>query len=117
RCAGEVLLDEIAGQPNSVEDLCAAIRLVGRDPHLGYYFEDPLAECFDIVLLYLVSTEWQTVLNADLLECGKGEIGVDGFGAIAAHGAERMHLARLAGLDDDSGAGAQALADQVMVHR
>ena len=46
----------------------------------------------------------------------EGEIGVDRLRAVAGEAAEMMHLARLAGLDDEADRGAQALADQVVVH-
>src|SRR3954469_4745746 len=48
--AGEVLLDEIAWQPDGSEDLCTGIRLISRDPHLGDDLQDPLAERLQIVL-------------------------------------------------------------------
>ena len=117
RRAGEVFLDKIAGETDGVEDLRPAIGLVGRDPHLGDDFEDPLADRLDVVLLHLFGAERQIVLDAHLLERGKGEIGVDRLRAVAGQRTEMMHLARLAGLDDDAGQGAQTLADQVMVHR
>ena len=47
----------------------------------------------------------------------EGEIGVDRLRAVAGEAAEMMHLARLAGFDDQADRGAQALADQVMMHR
>ncbi len=47
----------------------------------------------------------------------KGEVRVDRPSAITDQQAEMMHLARLAGLDDQAGLRARAFADQVMVHR
>ncbi len=44
------------------------------------------------------------------------EVGVDRFRAVARQHAEMMHFARFAGLDDQPGLHAQALADQMMVH-
>ena len=46
----------------------------------------------------------------------EGEIGVDRLRAIAGEQREMMHLARLAGLDDEADRGAQTLADQMMMH-
>ena len=57
------------------------------------------------------------MLDADLLQRLEGEIGVHRLGAVARQHAEMVHLARLAGLDDEAGLHAQALADQVVVHR
>ena len=117
RGAGEVFLDKIALQPDRIEDLRAAIGLIGRDPHLGDDLQNALAERLQVILLDLLGRQRQTVLGADLLEGREGEIRVDRLGAIAGQHAEMMHLARLAGLDDDAGLGAQPLPDQVVVHR
>ena len=46
----------------------------------------------------------------------EGEIGIDRLGAVAGEQAEMMHLARLAGLDHEARLGAQAVADQMMMH-
>ena len=45
----------------------------------------------------------------------KREVGVDGGGAEAQQAGEVVHLARLAGLDDEAALRAQALADEVVV--
>ena len=42
RRAGEILLDEIGLQPDGVEDLRAAIGLIGRDAHLGHHLQEAL---------------------------------------------------------------------------
>src|SRR5665213_3597898 len=46
RCggAGEVALDEFALQPDRGEDLRAAIRLIGRDAHLGHHLQATLVD-------------------------------------------------------------------------
>src|SRR5438034_7250781 len=74
---GKVFLDESTGQSHGIEDLRAAIGLVGRDPHFGDDFEDALPDRLYVVGLYLLGAERQVVLDADLLERCKGEIGVD----------------------------------------
>src|SRR5262245_15069595 len=115
RCrAGEVFLDEVAGEPDGVKDLRRTIGLVGRDPHLRDDFEDPLADRLYIIFLYRLGAEGQIVPDPDLFESGKGEIGVDRLRAIAGERAEMVHFPRLAGLNDDARRGAQALADQMM---
>src|SRR5262249_9176465 len=116
RRASEVFFDETTGKANSVEDLRTAIRLVGRDPHLRNYFEDPLADRLDVVALYLCSAERQFVLDADLLECRKGKIGVARPRPVAGGGKEMVDLAGLPGFDDDTRAGAQPLPNQVVVY-
>ena len=109
RGAGEVLLDKVALQPDRVEDLRAAIGLVGRDAHLGDHLQDALAERLQVVLLHLLGRQRQAVFGADLLQGGEGEIRVDRLGAVAGQHAEMVHFARLAGLDDDAGIGALPL--------
>jgi hypothetical protein len=44
RGAGEVFVDKRAFEPDRVEDLGAAIGLVGRDAHLGHDLEQALAD-------------------------------------------------------------------------
>ena len=55
--AGEVLLDEGGREPDRVEDLRAAVGLVGGDAHLGHHLQHALAERLDVVLLHLVGLE------------------------------------------------------------
>ena len=114
--AGEELLDELAGQAHGVENLRAAIGLVGGDAHLGHHFQDALADGLDVVLLHLIGLEREPRAHADLLQRLKGEIGIDGFGAIARQDAEVMHFARFAGFHHQPGLHAQALADQVVMN-
>ncbi len=54
RRAGEIFFDEGRNQSHRVEDLRAAIGLVGRDAHLGHDLQDALAERLDVILLHLV---------------------------------------------------------------
>src|ERR1700720_4177538 len=117
RGAGEVFLDEVAFQSDRVEDLRAAIGLISRDAHLGHDLEKALAERLRVILLHLLGAQGQPVFGADLFQRREGEIGVDRLGAITCQYAEMVHLARLAGLDDNAGLGAQPLADQMVVHR
>ena len=117
RRAGEALLDKVGGKPHRIEDLRAAIGLVGRDAHLGHHLQDALADCLQVVLLHLVGLFRQPVPDTDLLQRLEGEVGIDRLRAIARQHAEMVHLARLAGLHHQTRAGAQAAADQMMMHR
>jgi hypothetical protein len=47
----------------------------------------------------------------------EGEVGVDRLRAVAGEAAEMMHLARLARFHHQPDRGAQALADEVVMHR
>ena len=48
--AGEIGRDEIGLQPDRVENLRAAIGLVGRDAHLGHHLQQALADRLDVAL-------------------------------------------------------------------
>src|SRR5581483_3518512 len=50
RGAGKILRDERGVQADGLEDLCTAIRLVGRDAHLGHHLVQPLADRLDVML-------------------------------------------------------------------
>ncbi len=49
--AGEVLVDQFRREADGVEDLRAAVGLVGGDAHLGHHLQDALAERLEVVLL------------------------------------------------------------------
>ena len=103
-------------QADRVENLRAAIGLIGRDAHLGHHLQQALVDRLDVALddLLLVELLRQVVLHRD--QRLEGEIGVDRLGAVAGEAGEVMHLARLAGFHHQADRGAQALADQMMMH-
>jgi hypothetical protein len=103
RRAEEVLLDELAGQADRVKDLGTAIGLVGRDAHLGHDLQDALVDRLDVALddFVLASTSSGKSISACMdSSVSKGQIRVDGFGAITCQDAEMMHFAGFTGLDD-----------------
>ena len=111
------LFDERRAQADGVEDLRAAIRLIGRDAHLGHDLQHGLADGLDVALLdVFLRSALPGSSGSICVERLEREIGVDRFGAIAGERAELMHLVRFAGFDDEADGGAQALLDQVMMH-
>src|ERR1700741_1569274 len=48
--AGEVSRDEVRPEPDGVEDLRAAIGLIGGDAHLRHHLEDALVDRLDVAL-------------------------------------------------------------------
>src|SRR5690606_36592690 len=100
RRSGEVLVDELARQADRVEDLRAAIGLVGRDAHLGHDLLDALPDRLDVVLLDLLGGQFRELVLADLLQRIEREVGVHRLRAVAGERAEMVHFAGLAGLDD-----------------
>ena len=47
----EVGIDEVAVEPDGIEDLGAAIRLERRDAHLGHDFQHALFHSVDVAIL------------------------------------------------------------------
>ena len=112
--AGEVLLDELPGQSDGVEDLSTAIGLEGRDAHLGHDLLHALLDGIDVPLLRLPALRLGRVIEqGDGIE---GEVRVDGFGAVAAQQAEIVDLPGLAGLDHQADLRPESFANEVMVH-
>ena len=114
--ADEILGDELRLQPDRIEDLRAAIGLVGRDAHLRHHLQQALADRLDVALddLVVVERRRQAVLHRD--DGLEGQIRVDRLGAVAGEAGEVMHLARFAGLDHEADRGSQSGADQMMMH-
>ena len=118
RCrAGEIGADKIRPQADGIENLRAAIGLIGRDAHLGHHLQQALVDRLDVALddFLVVELLRQIALHRD--QRFKREIGVDRFRAVAGETGEVMNFARLAGFDDKPDRRAQALADQMMMHR
>ena len=117
RGAGEILGDEIRLEADGVENLRAAIGLVGGDAHLGHHLQQPLVDRLDVALDDLVFVELLREIILHRPQRLEGEIGVDRLRAVAGQAAEVMHFARFAGFDHEPDRGAQALADEVVMHR
>ena len=118
RRARKILVDDVLVEADTFEDLGAAVALQRRDAHLGHHLEDALFDGLDII----GGGRWNVQTRADrqrAIICAsgfEGQVRIDGPGAVAEQTAEVMDLARLAGFDHEAAAGAQAFADQVVVH-
>ena len=111
----EVLVDQFAIEADGLEDLRAGIGHVGRDAHLRHDLVQTLADGLDVVLDGLVGRQIGAQTGVQLGEGFHREIGMDGLGAEACQQREVMDLAGRAGLDDQSGGGAQAGVDQMLM--
>ena len=103
RCgAREIFLNELRRKAHRIENLGAAIGLIGGDAHLGHHLEDTLVDRLDVALddLLLVDLFRQFVLHGN--QRLESEIRVDRLGAEARQAAKMVHLARLAGLDHET---------------
>ena len=115
--AGEVLVDQLLAEADGFEDLGAAVALHRGDAHLRRDLDDALVGRLDVVLLRLLGREalGEQALLLHVRERLERDVGVDRPGAVADQQAEVVHLAGLAGLDDQPGLRARALADEVVV--
>ena len=59
----------------------------------------------------------ELVFHTQFVDGLKGHVGVDGIGAKAQQHCHVVDLAGITGLNDEGGAGAGALSDQMLVHR
>ena len=112
----EVLVDDVLAQADRLEHLRAAVALDRGDAHLGHDLDHALGRRLDEVLARrLVVDAGEQTLADHVVDGLEGEIGIDGAAAVADQQREVMHLARLAGLEHEADARAQAFADQVVV--
>ena len=122
-----MLVDQLPLQAHGLEDLGRAVGLDRRDAHLGDRLQQPFADRFDVVLGGLLGVDdlrpavrpgpHEPLLEHQLVERLERQVGVDGARPVADQGGEVVHLARLAGLEDDPGPQAGALQRQVVVDR
>ena len=104
RCgAREIFLNELRRKAHRIENLGAAIGLIGGDAHLGHHLQNAFADGLDVILLHLIGTQRQEVIRPNLLQRFEGEIGIDAFRAVPCQRAEVMHFARFACFHDEPG--------------
>ena len=114
--AGEVAVDELAGQPDGLEDLRAGVGGDRADAHLGHHLQHALAERLDEVVRGLVGGDADEVTAVD--QVGRRlerQVRVHRGSAVAEQQRGVVHLAHVAALDDEADPGALAAADQVVV--
>ena len=114
--AGEEPRQELVAESHGIEDLGAAIGLIGRDAHLGHDLQQALADRLDVALVYLVLAHGFRQFMTKPGQRVEGQVGVDGLGAIASQQGEMMNFAGFAGLDDQTDLGPEPAADQVVMH-
>ena len=115
RGAEEEFVDERAREADSVENLRAAIGLVGRNAHLRHDLEQALVDRLDEALDRLITADRLRQVLGHRRQRLKRQIRIDRFGAVAGETGEMMDLPRLAGFDHEADGGAKSLADEVMM--
>ena len=116
RGAAEIRVDQRLLEADRLEQLRAAVRHVGRHAHLRHDLRQTLADRLDVVVDRLVAAELCGKRLAQVDQRLEREVGVDRLSAVAGEHGEVMDLARRTGLDHQPGGGAQALADEVLMH-
>ena len=117
RRPGEVLVDEVAVEPDGLEDLGAVVAVDRGDAHPADRLDDALGRGLAVALLRGLRGTRDDA-QADLVVDGlEGEVRVDGGGAVPDQQAEVVGLARLAGLQEQAHPPARAGAHEVVVDR
>ena len=117
RRPGEVLVHEVAVEPDRLEDLGAVVAVDRRDAHPRDGLDDALGRGLAVAVLGRLGGARdgaQADLVVDRLE---GEVRVDRGRAVADEQAEVVGLARLAGLQEQADAAARPGPDEVVVDR
>ncbi len=115
---GEVALDQLGPEADSLEDLRAAVRRDRRDAHLRHRLEQALRDALRRAVPRLCGRHLrgEPAELDELAERLEHEIGIHGRSAVPDEDGDAMHAAGLAGLDDDSRLQARACADEMVVH-
>src|SRR5665648_1672 len=103
--AGEILGDEAGPQSHGIEDLRAAIRLVGGDAHLGHDLEDALVGRLHVALDGFLGRQLLVEIRHHGFDALEREIGVDGLRTVTRERAELIDLASFTGLDHEADRG------------
>src|SRR5690606_4766746 len=114
--AREAAVDDLVVEPERLEDLRTLVGLQRRDAHLRHHLEHSLRDALAVRGDEPDIRVDETVL-ARLPQRLEREIRIDAVGAVADEQAMVMHLACLAGLDEDADARALRARDEMMVHR
>jgi hypothetical protein len=113
----EVAVDERLAQADRLEDLRPAVALEGADAHLGHHLDDPLLDRLAVAIdgVGVVDPRLDHPLVIMSSSVSNATYGLIVPGPVAEEEGEVMDLRGVAALDDQPGAGPQALADEVVV--
>src|SRR6202011_5203311 len=89
---GEIAVDEVAAEADSIENLGSAVRLIGGDAHLGHHLEDALVHRLDEALARLLGRDDLGQVAAHRLNGLEREVWIDCFRAVACEQAEMVYL-------------------------
>ena len=116
--AGEPPVDDVLREADGLEDLRAAVGRDRRDAHLRHHLEDALAQRLDEVADRLLGRDVAEGSAAgQVLGALHREVGVHGRGAVADEQRDVVHLAHVAGLDEQGHVAALLGPREVVVDR
>ena len=114
---GEVFAEDLLVDADGLEQLGAGVGGQRRDAHLGHHFQHALAGGLDVVLQRRLAVEaLEAAAVQHDLDRLERHVRVDRRRTEADQRGHVVHLAGVAGLDDQADLGAAAFADQVVVH-
>ena len=112
----EVLLDQLVGEAQDLEDLRGVVALHRGDAHLGHDGDDARRDGAVVGGAGLLGSEGELAAGAEVGDALMGQVGVDAARRVAHQAREVVRTDGVAGLHHEVGAGAQAAADEVVVH-
>ena len=118
RGAGEVFIHQHLGQTHRLKYLRAGVRHVGGDTHFGHHLAQALAHGLDEILdgFLAIHARAERALVGEIQQRFQRQIRMNSLRTVAAQQGEVMHLARRAGFNHQTRAGAQALVDEMLVN-
>ena len=122
RGAAEAQVDHAGGEAHGFEDLGALIGLEGGNAHLGHDLQEALGRALavrghDVVVTLDVWRVIQKPILARLPEGFKGQVGINGIGAIAHEQAQMVDFPGFPRFHHETDARTRMGFDQVMMHR
>ena len=116
RRTGEVAVDHGLREADGLEGLGAGVGRDRGDAHLGHHLEHALAEALDQVADGDLGLDLHVeAVAGEVLDRLHGEVGVDRGRAVPDQERDVVHLAHVAGLEDQTDLGPGLLAHQVVV--
>ena len=115
--SGEIAFDKFAGQAHCLENLGAAVGLVGGDAHFRHHLENAFGDGFGVMLVRFGLGEGLRRVGQAGGQGVEGQIGIDRFRAVTGQQTEVVNPLGFAGFDNQPDLGAQTGADQVMMNR
>ena len=112
----EVVVHKRGGQAQRLEDLRAAVRGQRRDAHLRHDLEQTAFGSLADSGNALINRDRLGLLAANACRCLISKIGINRVCAVTQQAREVVRVARITRFADQTGARAQAFANQVRMH-